>query len=279
MASQTSSNPNIFLLPDLGEGLEEAELLEWCVTEGQDVKESDMLAKMETAKAVVEVYSPRAGKVEKLHGTPGQTIKVGGALVSYQGEAGALQTPQPENGKPPTEAVEPIETALDDAFDVGPLDDDREDAGTIVGMLGETDVSLSATGEKVRAAPAVRRLARDLNVDITKLKGTGIAGRITSRDVQAAAAEIPPAVVPIPPQPVRPAPVPKQPGKSGTDVAVQAKRLGPAAAANRDARTQGNSADSARRRIDPHPLPRRAANHRPAPSPQHRPRRPFHHHG
>ena len=57
MAGKVSSDPNVFLLPDLGEGLEEAELLEWCVAEGQDVKEHDMLAKMETAKAVVEVYS------------------------------------------------------------------------------------------------------------------------------------------------------------------------------------------------------------------------------
>ena len=54
MASQATPNLNTFLLPDLGEGLEEAELLEWCVSEGQEVKESDMLAKMETAKAVVD---------------------------------------------------------------------------------------------------------------------------------------------------------------------------------------------------------------------------------
>src|SRR3954453_9151761 len=99
MASQANKNPDIFVLPDLGEGLEEAELLEWCITEGQDVKESDMLAKMETAKAVVEVYSPRAGTVETLHGAPGQIIKVGAPLVSYKGEAGASQTPSDDNGK------------------------------------------------------------------------------------------------------------------------------------------------------------------------------------
>ena len=82
MASQGTTNPNIFLLPDLGEGLEEAELIEWCVTEGQDVKESDMVAKMETAKAVVEVYSPRAGTIETLHGKPGETIKVARTVSS-----------------------------------------------------------------------------------------------------------------------------------------------------------------------------------------------------
>src|SRR5439155_22707325 len=96
-------------------------------------------------------------------------------------------------------------------FDVG-LDEDRDDAGTVVGMLGEADEPALPGGEKVRAAPAVRRLARDLNVNITKVKGTGIGGRITSRDVQSAAAEMPPTVTPKPPQPVRPTKPATQPG-------------------------------------------------------------------
>src|SRR5947208_2088505 len=78
--------------------------------------------------------------------------------------------------------------------------------------LEEADEPALPGGEKVRAAPAVRRLARDLNVDITKVKGTGIGGRITSRDVQAQAAEMPPTVTPKPPQPVRPT----KPAPSGT---------------------------------------------------------------
>jgi pyruvate dehydrogenase E2 component (dihydrolipoamide acetyltransferase) len=225
MASHTSSNPNIFLLPDLGEGLEEAELIEWCVSQGQHVKESDVLAKMETAKAVVEVYSPRAGTVETLHGNPGDTIKVGAPLVSYQGEAGEPQAP--DNGKP-AEAEpsinESIEAPVDDpAFDFDEAYD-REDAGTVVGMLGE---SSEPGGEKVRAAPAVRRLAKDLGVDITKIKGTGIGGRITSRDIQAAAAEIPPAIAPVPAQPVRPArTAPKAPAASRQGVRWPSKQNG-----------------------------------------------------
>ncbi len=205
MASQAGANPNIFQLPDLGEGLEEAELLEWCVAEGQEIKESDMLAKMETAKAVVEVYSPRAGTIESLHGKPGEVIKVGAPLVSYKSEAGEPQAPStsPDNGNTGNtpDPENPVEESVEHAFEIG-LDEDREDAGTVVGMLGDSDES--DDGEKVRAAPAVRRLARDLNVNITAVKGTGIGGRITSRDVQAAAAEVPPAVTPKPPQPVRP---------------------------------------------------------------------------
>src|SRR4051794_39889763 len=218
MASHASTNPNGFLLPDLGEGLEEAELLEWCVAEGQDVKEHDMHAKMETAKAVVEVYSPRAGSVESLHGQPGETIKVGAPLISYkpaEGEADASQTPgSQKNGDAEATEEEPLETSIDDAFDVNGLLEDRDDAGTVVGMLGEADQPLPG-GEKVRAAPAVRRLARDLSVDITKVTGTGIGGRITTRDVQGAAAEMPPAVTPKPPQPVR-STAPKAPASKGT---------------------------------------------------------------
>src|SRR3954462_4708276 len=206
MSSHASTNPNVFLLPDLGEGLEEAELLEWCVAEGQDVKEHDMLAKMETAKAVVEVYSPRAGNVESLHGKPGETIKVGAPLISYkpaEGEVAASQTPSAQkNGDAEATEEEPIETSIDDAFDVNGLLEDRDDAGTVVGMLGEADEPLPG-GEKDRGAPAGRRLARGLHIGTTKDTGNGIGGRITTRDVQGAAAEMPPAITPKPPQPVR----------------------------------------------------------------------------
>src|SRR5262245_7057663 len=100
MASHDSDNPDDFLLPDLGEGLEEAELLEWCVKEGDEINESDMVAKMETAKAVVEVFSPRAGTLVKLHGNPGDTIKVGSPLLTFKSDAAAPQAPSTDNGKP-----------------------------------------------------------------------------------------------------------------------------------------------------------------------------------
>ena len=160
MASNANGNPNIFLLPDLGEGLEEAELLEWCVKEGQDVKESEMVAKMETAKAVVEVYSPRAGTIQTLHGKPGETIKVHAPFITYQSEAGEPQVPSasaPDNGKPEDQITEESDAPVDDTiFDLGETDDDREDAGTVVGMLGGEEETLPG-GEKVRAAPEIGR--------------------------------------------------------------------------------------------------------------------------
>src|SRR3982074_2088567 len=89
MAIRSSSNANDFCLPDLGEGLEEAELLEWCVHVGDRVAENDTVAKMETAKALVEVPSPRAGTIAILQGKAGQAIKVGAPLVTYKEESDA----------------------------------------------------------------------------------------------------------------------------------------------------------------------------------------------
>src|SRR5256885_8247002 len=100
MAANPDQNP-IFYLPDLGEGLDEAELIEWNVHVGQRVEENDILAKMETAKALVEVPSPRGGTIAELHGKPGETIKVGAPLVTYQVESPA---PARRSASPPPKA-------------------------------------------------------------------------------------------------------------------------------------------------------------------------------
>lgn len=184
MAAKTNTDPQepIFYLPDLGEGLEEAELIEWNVRVGQRVEENEILAKMETAKALVDVPSPRAGVIAMLHGKPGQAIKVGSPLVTFKGEAtattisgngGAARKIQP----PPTEP--------------------RHDAGTVVGNLSE---SPTVAGQ-VLATPAVRRLARDSGIDLSQVTGTGIGGRITTHDVEQATQ---PRAIPKP----APAPVP-----------------------------------------------------------------------
>jgi pyruvate dehydrogenase E2 component (dihydrolipoamide acetyltransferase) len=182
MAGKVSDNPNEFLLPDLGEGLQEAELIEWTVQVGQHVNEFDTLAKMETDKALVEVPSPRAGTIKELRGSPGEKIPVGSVLVVYEGGAPAEKKPAPVEAA--KKATAPQRTdAPQGAMDP---ETEREDAGTVVGSL--TDIpGVAGEGGKVRAAPAVRRLARDLGVDIDRVRGTGIGGRVTSGDVQAAA--------------------------------------------------------------------------------------------
>jgi pyruvate dehydrogenase E2 component (dihydrolipoamide acetyltransferase) len=158
---------SVFLLPDLGEGLDEAELIEWVVDIGQKVEENDILAKMETAKALVDVPSPRGGVIAQLHGKPGQAIKVGSPLVTFKTARGGEEpeSPKPEKKKAPA-----------------PETEERQDAGTVVG-----DIPEAAPTEGIQAAPAVRRLARDLGVDLATIHGTGIGGRITAQDVQHAA--------------------------------------------------------------------------------------------
>ena len=89
MAHQTSSDPNVFILPDLGEGVHEAELISWKVKPGDAVEEHQTLAEMETDKALVEVPSPRSGVIETLHGKQGEICKVGNPLVTYRPEAGS----------------------------------------------------------------------------------------------------------------------------------------------------------------------------------------------
>ncbi len=178
MAHQTSSDPDVFILPDLGEGVHEAELLKWRVAEGQHVKELDILAEMETDKAVVEVPSPRSGVIKTLHGKEGEIIHTGAPLVTYLGSGGGTAAPkvaEPAKSTPAPAAVEEIpEPAAE-----------REDAGTVVGSLSAIP-GTENTG-KALATPAVRRIAKELGVNIDAVSGTGIGGRVTEKDVRAAA--------------------------------------------------------------------------------------------
>lgn len=165
MAGKVSSDPNVFILPDLGEGLEEAELIAWKVSEGDEVDELQVIAEMETDKALVEVPSPRAGTIKTLHGGAGDTIKVGAPFVTYEGGADA-----------PAAAPEPKATSNDD-------DDRPEDQGSVVGQMSDHVPGMTSTDGKALASPAVRRYARDKGIDINTIPGSGIGGRVTKKDV------------------------------------------------------------------------------------------------
>lgn len=174
MAHKTHHDPNVFILPDLGEGVHEAELISWKVKPGDRVEELDILAEMETDKALVEVPSPRAGVIKELHGKEGEILHVGNPLVTYEGADGG-DTGRVRNA----DADHALALAEDEAHV-------REDAGTVVGSMSSDLAGVSAGEGKALAAPAVRRLARDLGIDINTLIGSGIGGRVTARDVQAA---------------------------------------------------------------------------------------------
>lgn len=203
--AKAPANPNDFILPDLGEGVHEAELIAWRVQVGQTVAEHDILAEMETDKALVEVPSPRAGTIAKLHGQPGETLHVGNPLVSYEGAGGASE-PAPKAASQPAKAAPVPEPS-----------EEREDAGTVVGQMSGAAAGVSAEAGKALATPAVRRLARDMGIDINTVRGTGIGGRVLEKDVRACAGggscdmgqpSIPPAAVGRGPAPRQPAPAP-----------------------------------------------------------------------
>ena len=170
-----------FILPDLGEGLDEAELIKWRVSVGDEIKEHETLAEMETDKALVEVPSPWTGTVSELCGSAGDMIKVGAVLVRYGSGGSSTETVA-------VEATATTEPAAEEAA--------SEDAGTVVGSVSgeltvsdrfarktEDDSSTEQVRGKALATPAVRRIARELGVDINLIAGSGRGGRVTASDV------------------------------------------------------------------------------------------------
>ena len=194
-----------FNLPDLGEGLPDAEIVEWLVNEGDEVKVDDPIVSMETAKAVVEVPSPYEGRIAKFHGKPGDVIKTGAPLVEFDlgdgdGDAGgepAAETGDEDAGERAEQraaehaATQP-EPAPDD--DVGQAGEERADTGTVVGNVTTSDEVVRqshSTVAGVKVTPAVRALARKLRVDLSSVEPTGPDGVVTSSDVRKAAEEGP----------------------------------------------------------------------------------------
>ncbi len=211
MAGKVSSDPNVFLLPDIGEGLQEAEVIKWLVKPGDHVEEGQPLAEVQTDKALTEIPSPREGVIAKLHGADGDVMKVHEPFVTFEGPADTSSTPAPAEHASPTNNGS-----------------EREDAGTVVGQMTEGLAGVTRQPGKVLATPAVRRLARDLGIDINQVKGSGIGGRVMERDVRAAAAgddasshtqptsappPPPPSIQPTPNRDAQPLPTPKVPAQ------------------------------------------------------------------
>lgn len=199
MAGHVSSDPNVFILPDLGEGVHEAELISWKVKPGDHVEEHDIVAEMETDKALVEVPSPRAGVIKELFGEVGEILKVGNPAWTYEGDGDSGEsTPAPsQSGAAQAEQAEAASQ------------EEREDSGTVVGTMSGSLGAVSAQEGKALATPAVRRLARDLGVNIDSVTGTGLAGRVTEKDVRAASGGGSKPAAPAQ-APSRPAPAPQQ---------------------------------------------------------------------
>jgi 2-oxoisovalerate dehydrogenase E2 component (dihydrolipoyl transacylase) len=197
-----------FDLPDLGEGLEDAELVEWKVAEGDDVELNQPLVEVNTAKALVEIPSPFAGKVTKLHGGEGDVVKVGQTLVTFEVAEGA-----PTSGEAAAAAA-----GGETAKEVREDDGSKREA-VLVGYGVEQEggkarrrklrppgprqapaaVADAAPPAGVRATPPVRKLARERGVDLATVRGSGPDGRITREDVlEAGSAQTAPAAPAVP---------------------------------------------------------------------------------
>ncbi|MGH2659581.1 MAG: dihydrolipoamide acetyltransferase family protein [Actinomycetota bacterium] len=166
-----------FLLPDLGEGLEEAEIGHWLVSEGDVVALNQPLVEVETAKATVEVPSPFAGTIVKLHADEGETLKVGAPLVTFEIE-------EPPREGAPSGAPEAATRTKDRPSQPSPA----SAAQYMAAPSGASSVAAPL------ATPAVRKLARDFGVDLDSVEGTGPGDRITREDVERAAKAGPEAV-------------------------------------------------------------------------------------
>ena len=184
-----------FLLPDLGEGLTEGEVVSWLVAVGDTVEVDQYVAEVETAKAVVEVPTPFAGTVVTLHGEPGQEIAVGSPLITIDvgGDTGDATAEEPAAAAAPAEDTAEEEGSGNVLVGYGTSGGggSRRRRVTSGNGAGAADSPLQA--EKVQrdgrpmAKPPVRKLAKDLGVDLDYVLGSGPDGIITRADVEAAA--------------------------------------------------------------------------------------------
>ena len=152
-------------LPDLGEGLTEAEIARWLVQEGQEVAEDDPLVEVQTDKTTVEIPSPAAGVVSRILAGEGDVVPVGTVIVVIGGD-----------GAPTAEAEQP-------RAEEAP----QKQAAEAVAETSPRPSADRPAGGRVRATPIVRRIAQELGVDLEAVRATGPQGRVTEEDVRRAA--------------------------------------------------------------------------------------------
>ena len=150
-----------FKLPDLGEGLQEAEIVEWHIKPGDRVEVDQVVVSMETAKAIVDVPSPQTGKIAALFGNEGDLIHIGEPLIEYAGEQ------QEDSGTVVGEMKATADETQEDHFIIGSAQSDSHQHPLVT--------------------PAIRALAKRLQVDLNHVEGTGKLGMISQQDVERAA--------------------------------------------------------------------------------------------
>ncbi|MBY0450187.1 MAG: 2-oxo acid dehydrogenase subunit E2 [Cyanobacteria bacterium] len=156
-----------FRLPDIGEGIAEGEIVQWLVKPGDSVKEDQALVEVMTDKVTAEIPSPYTGVVAELRGKAGETVKVGSVIVVFS-ETGAAPAKETQAAS----VTEPVKIPAAVASE------------TLAANGHNKSIATLAYDSKVLAAPATRKMARELGVSLNALQGTGPKGRITPTDVQ-----------------------------------------------------------------------------------------------
>jgi len=201
----------VFNLPDVGEGLTEAEIVSWKVAAGDQVTVNQVICEIETAKSIVELPCPFAGTIEKLFANEGDTVLVGTPIISVQAEGNILVAGPPTSSIPIISESDTMHEAVADVASSVASDETkpnlvgygsaghgatrrkRSGAVTAASLASAiptaTSAIPSALSGDVIAKPPIRKLAKDLNVDLSRVVATGPAGEITREDVVNAATQ------------------------------------------------------------------------------------------
>ncbi|RMB07932.1 dihydrolipoamide acetyltransferase family protein [Eilatimonas milleporae] len=186
---------HVIKMPDIGEGVAEAELVEWNVAIGAQVREDEVLASVMTDKATVEIPSPRDGKILWFGADVGDTVAVGAPIIRLEvaGEGNVkpgealedMPAPEKPEEKAPEKSLEKPSEKPSGAAKPAPAPTPRPKPAPAPAAIMPAAVPRRAPGEKPLAAPSVRKRAMDAGVDLRHVPGTGGAGRITHGDLDA----------------------------------------------------------------------------------------------
>jgi len=173
----------VFKLPDIGEGVVEGEIVAWHVKVGDSIKEDDQIVDIMTDKATVTIPSPTDGIVTELSGEVGDMIAVGSALVTFSTD-GSSSNNQAQNSPEPEVTLEPV---IEEEKKTEPIAKEiKKPAPKPVELITESKIVASSGGNtRILASPAVRRRARDADLDLSVVSGSGPAGRIRHADLDA----------------------------------------------------------------------------------------------
>ena len=175
----------IFKFPDIGEGISEGKILEWYVRRGQEIRMGDSLAKVETDKVVTDIPSPKSGSVASLFGNAGDIVRVGDPLAEIEiagvsgsdAQAIAAEMPKPKTEAPIAEKGFGVVGTLEVAGDAARLSPSDEG-------IEKREKPEEAPRRKAMATPVARAMAKELGVDIDRVRGTGPGGRVTKGDIE-----------------------------------------------------------------------------------------------